>query len=921
MAADKPKKFEEAEKELEQYGSWVKGSSEDFEFEDIDEINSDYSSGDPNNALMTEEEEMLLGELESNEPESESSFADISFDDFDDLSDEMDDTFGMEPPDVDLNDQGSRTSDLSVKILQSIESELVGLRNEVKDLKTELSQLHQNAPYTAERPPTERIEDDQPASGFFEEEDDDETIALTGDELDNILGSAEVEEESISEADVDELMISEEFDDFPEEFEDTGFLDEDELQDTEDLIKDTELDSTLMDGLTLGGEDPALAELTEPDNEIGEDFIISEDGLEDFDLDSIPDFSDDTSKSFDLDGESFEVEEFDGLDGETFTVEEYTIEDIDLSAEEVPPPIPASNNEKNVSIDDDSGFDEGEEIDITIDEDIIDSTAETTPASVPFEGLEEIDLSSFDENLIDETSDFEQVDLETFTSDDEEITIDIEPEVSQMPDLDESIEEDFEIEELSLDEELELPELNDRTPDEDATLDEFSIDELLAENDDDFNSEDLILDEIELPDLDDFSITDDEITIDDTNDEISLDEMTLDDTNDEISLDEITLDDIDDENSLDEISLDDITIDDIDDEISLDEITLDDTDDEISLDEITLDDTDDEISLDEITLDDTDDEISFDEITLNDTDDEISLDEISLNDTDDEISLDEITLDDTDDEISLDEFIIDDTEDEISLDEFIIDDTEDEISLDEFASDDLEDEISLDEMELPDLDEIIAEEEDLIDLPDVDEIVIEEPEIEDSLEDIELPDLDDMIMEEEINSSDIHDDIELPDLDEIIIEDDEPESLPDLDEILAESSIEEELSSIELPDMDDFTLDDEIELPQLDDPAEDNLFGDDSESVDLDSLEQLAVEEPEISDENFASEFNDRVEEIRDAAKNGNVPEELKDEIKDILLYMDQLLESLPDEKIQEFARSEHFEVYKKIFEELGIKK
>ena len=34
---------------------------------------------------------------------------------------------------------------------------------------------------------------------------------------------------------------------------------------------------------------------------------------------------------------------------------------------------------------------------------------------------------------------------------------------------------------------------------------------------------------------------------------------------------------------------------------------------------------------------------------------------------------------------------------------------------------------------------------------------------------------------------------------------------------------------------------------------------------------------------------------------------------------MDQLLESLPDEKIQEFARSEHFEVYKKIFEELGI--
>ncbi len=34
----------------------------------------------------------------------------------------------------------------------------------------------------------------------------------------------------------------------------------------------------------------------------------------------------------------------------------------------------------------------------------------------------------------------------------------------------------------------------------------------------------------------------------------------------------------------------------------------------------------------------------------------------------------------------------------------------------------------------------------------------------------------------------------------------------------------------------------------------------------------------------------------------------------------DVLNEALKDEKIQEFARSEHFEVYKKIFEELGIR-
>jgi len=47
--------------------------------------------------------------------------------------------------------------------------------------------------------------------------------------------------------------------------------------------------------------------------------------------------------------------------------------------------------------------------------------------------------------------------------------------------------------------------------------------------------------------------------------------------------------------------------------------------------------------------------------------------------------------------------------------------------------------------------------------------------------------------------------------------------------------------------------------------------------------------------------------------------EPLREEIKSVLQYMDQLLEALPEEKIQEFARSEHFEVYRRLFEELGL--
>ncbi len=49
------------------------------------------------------------------------------------------------------------------------------------------------------------------------------------------------------------------------------------------------------------------------------------------------------------------------------------------------------------------------------------------------------------------------------------------------------------------------------------------------------------------------------------------------------------------------------------------------------------------------------------------------------------------------------------------------------------------------------------------------------------------------------------------------------------------------------------------------------------------------------------------------------VSPQLKTELKAVLGYMDKLLASLPDDKIQEFAESEHFEVYKKLFEELGL--
>lgn len=58
--------------------------------------------------------------------------------------------------------------------------------------------------------------------------------------------------------------------------------------------------------------------------------------------------------------------------------------------------------------------------------------------------------------------------------------------------------------------------------------------------------------------------------------------------------------------------------------------------------------------------------------------------------------------------------------------------------------------------------------------------------------------------------------------------------------------------------------------------------------------------------------------EEKDDEKN-IIPENMREDIKSVLLYMDQLLENLPEDKILEFAKSEHFTVYKKLFTELGL--
>ena len=155
--------------------------------------------------------------------------------------------------------------------------------------------------------------------------------------------------------------------------------------------------------------------------------------------------------------------------------------------------------------------------------------------------------------------------------------------------------------------------------------------------------------------------------------------------------------------------------------------------------------------------------------------------------------------------------------------------------------------------------------------------------------------------------------------DEAIIESDKPaeasleaESMVELDE-LEEAGLETQPKDDAIIELDD-DLPEAVGIDSSSAKPLENSYNElpGTEEVDLDSLEALATNTKTVESEALSS-IDEASEEVKP------VSSELKDEIRDVLKYMDELLDSLPDKKIREFARSEHFETYKKIFEELGI--
>lgn len=179
-------------------------------------------------------------------------------------------------------------------------------------------------------------------------------------------------------------------------------------------------------------------------------------------------------------------------------------------------------------------------------------------------------------------------------------------------------------------------------------------------------------------------------------------------------------------------------------------------------------------------------------------------------------------------------------------------------------------------------------------------------------EEISVPKADDILVES--SSTDL---LETSEVNENAEKIEEPYSFeeltaeePSIAETLTEEKLDYLTSTPEEDSLSQKTEDKTLEPLEETSELEDFNFEEETQA------ENLTSEETEESqEENPATAETDEVEKT----ENNELSGDLKTEIKSVLSYMDQLLENLPEDKIAEFAQSQQFDTYKKLFKELGL--
>ena len=140
------------------------------------------------------------------------------------------------------------------------------------------------------------------------------------------------------------------------------------------------------------------------------------------------------------------------------------------------------------------------------------------------------------------------------------------------------------------------------------------------------------------------------------------------------------------------------------------------------------------------------------------------------------------------------------------------------------------------------------------------------------------------------------------------------------DDLSSEKAVDFDDITLENSKLDDFVLPEELDYSMLNNESEEivSTEGSDMSYLDeKDAEDDVSVEIPETQDISIETSHKDTS--TSDTEASEVLPSNIKNEVKSVLAYMDQLLESLPEDKMKEFAESEYFEMYNRLFSELGI--
>ena len=715
-------------------------------------------------------------------------------------------------------------------LLKQIVNDLSGLKNELNSLKNDFAELKSHNSLDPSAPKSaggEYSDSNKENTGFFQSDDSDETIALSGDELSNIVNSSDIYEDD----------------------------------------KDSQEETVT--------EEPVVEDSVEP---VDEELSINETAL---------DFQEEQNKTQETtlpsDEETPILESKDFVNEETIENQETPLpsdeENAILESEDFVNKETIENQETTLPSDEETPILESEDF-------VNEETIENQETSLPSD--EENAIPESDDFVNEETSENQETSLPS----DEENAI-LENEDSLKNEMDFNDENPF----GSVNESIEIPEEVDSQSDLSIDIDDTSLEEP------DLNQIDEESEDISIPKVQDFSP--DDMFVESSSNEDFIQSVSA--SSSEETEDSTLLETTETSSEQNEIPSDEV--------IEIPEIS-------------NADDT----ILSEETIEENAEEISeeVNEEPVLESENEIEISEETIENENDDIFE---TSGDTNNDEMFNENIFDSTENA----EEPLNDSEPvlpEQSDDEFKP----------------LDSVVKEaEKDIFEEDSSDgyisEIMSEEPSIQESLSDENVDYLskndeditqeqDSFVSEEDSGTLTLD---ELEDVSQGISETEETEYLDDSssDKTETEDIFEENLSQVqndtkEVVDVQEEKGNPEIleqiqdEIPTvasitegLTEPEEnvfEKTFGEESGS-DFTTPESSVNIEDAIEIENPEDNSLTQIEETND----NELSKDIKNDVKSVLLYMDKLLESLPDEKIREFAASEQFETYKKLFDELGL--